>query len=200
MDKTSKLPPLVAYHRTTAKPFFEFNPEAERSYHSFAGTDGFYFTESPDDLSTMVFGRNKVKANVHINNPAPVETISSNIGDFSFGRINLTKVPGNMDSVRIIKDGKLELATERNGSKKYSKQELNKLAKQGNLFWMIDPEKISKSDAMIMKQYGYDGFVLRDVPGKPDQVVAIDKSQIDIVSFDDGSGEIINPKLQAESK
>jgi len=185
--------PITAFHRTTAEPFFEFK-KGDKSAHSYAGSEGIYFSRQSDDPRTIAFGANQVEASVYINNPAPVQTVTSSFDgrDFTFVRIDIDEVPADLDSIRTIKDG--DIAT----VKDLSKKELNKLVKSKNLFRMIDPERLFPEDVAAMKKAGFDGIEVPKGKDKPPQVVALDPSQIRVKSFREGGKVIDAPKPETK--
>lgn len=179
----------IAFHRTTADPFFEFKKEGT-STHSFAGSEGYYFTKDPEDPTTKVFGANLVEARVEITSPAPIQTTKSKLspGGVTFGRINLDRVPEDLSHVRYIENGELSLA------EGLSKRRLKLLAKKGELFRMINPERLSKDDVAVMKAHGFDGFNIKSKEGdKPAQIVAISTEQIKVKSFTKGGEKHFPP-------
>ena len=196
----AKLPegkPITAYHRTTASPFFDFK-KSDKSKHSYAGSEGIYFSRQSDDPSTIAFGANEVEASVYINNPVPLQTVTSSFDKkkITFARVDIDELPSNLDDIRTIKNGDLELVDD------LSKAELQKLIKSKNLFRMIDPEKLFPDDVAAIKKAGFDGIEVPKGKDKPAQIVALDASQVKVKKFKE-SGTVIDapqPEVKKLSK
>ena len=190
MRENEEAPGIVAYHATTADPFFEFNPDAPRSPHSFAGPEGIYFSGSETE-TPIVFGASTVKAKIDIRNPAKVEVMPKgpdNIlpGDYVVVRVDVTKLPKDSndynDLAYISENGSFE----RVNSDEMSKSEIKKLMKNGNLFHTINPERLFPKDIEILKEAGYDGIVVEgrgDTANVPNQIVALSADQVNVISF-----------------
>ena len=190
MKENEEAPGIVAYHATTADPFFEFNPDAPRSPHSFAGPEGIYFNASETE-TPIVFGASTVKAKIDIRNPAKVEVMPQgpdNIipGDYVVVRVDVTKLPKDSndynDLAYISENGSFE----RVNSDEMSKSEIKKLMKNGNLFHTINPERLFPKDIEILKEAGYDGIVVEgrgDTANVPNQIVALSADQVNVISF-----------------
>lgn len=191
MRENEEAPGIVAYHATTADPFFEFNPDAPRSPHSFAGPEGIYFNASETE-TPIAFGARTVKAKIDIRNPAKVEVMPQgpdNIipGDYVVVRVDVTKLPKDSndynDLAYISENGSFE----RVNSDEMSKSEIKKLMKNGNLFHTINPERLFPKDIEILKEAGYDGIVVEgrgDTSNVPNQIVALSADQVNVISFD----------------
>ena len=190
MKENEEAPGIVAYHATTADPFFEFNPDAPRSPHSFAGPEGIYFNASETE-TPIAFGARTVKAKIDIRNPAKVEVMPQgpdNIipGDYVVVRVDVTKLPKDSndynDLAYISENGSFE----RVNSDEMSKSEIKKLMKNGNLFHTINPERLFPKDIEILKEAGYDGIVVEgrgDTANVPNQIVALSADQVNVISF-----------------
>ena len=191
MKENEEAPGIVAYHATTADPFFEFNSDAPRSPHSFAGPEGIYFNASETE-TPIAFGARTVKAKIDIRNPAKVEVMPQgpdNIipGDYVVVRVDVTKLPKDSndynDLAYISENGSFE----RVNSDEMSKSEIKKLMKNGNLFHTINPERLFPKDIEILKEAGYDGIVVEgrgDTSNVPNQIVALSADQVNVISFD----------------
>lgn len=190
MKENEEAPGIVAYHATRADPFFEFNPDAPRSPHSFAGPEGIYFSASETE-TPIVFGASTVKAKIDIRNPAKVEVMPQgpdNIipGDYVVVRVDVTKLPKDSndynDLAYISENGSFE----RVNSDEMSKSEIKKLMKNGNLFHTINPERLFPKHIEILKEAGYDGIVVEgrgDTANVPNQIVALSADQVNVISF-----------------
>lgn len=189
LEQSAKLPegkPITAYHRTTASPFFDFK-KSDKSKHSYAGSEGIYFSRQSDDPSIIAFGANEVEASVYINNPVPLQTVTSSFDKkkITFARVDIDELPSNLDDIRTIKDGNLELVDD------LSKAELQKLIESKNLFRMIDPERLFPDDIAAIKKAGFDGIEVPKGKDKPAQIVALDASQVKVKKFKE-SGTVID--------
>jgi len=183
-------PGIVAYHATTADPFFEFNPDAPRSQHSFAGPEGIYFSASETE-TPIVFGASTVKAKIDIRNPAKVEVMPKgpdNIlpTDYVVVRVDVTKLPKDSNTYNDLAYISENGSFERVNSDEMSKSEIKKLMKNKNLFYTINPERLFPEDIKILKEAGYDGIVVEgrgDTSNVPNQIVALSADQVNVISF-----------------
>jgi hypothetical protein len=190
MRENEEAPGIVAYHATRADPFFEFNPDAPKSPHSFAGPEGIYFSASETE-TPIVFGASTVKAKIDIRNPAKVEVMPQgpdNIipTDYVVVRVDVTKLPKDSndynDLAYISENGSFE----RVNSNEMSKSKIKKLMKNGNLFHTINPERLFPKDIEILKEAGYDGIVVEGrghTTNVPNQIVALSADQVNVISF-----------------
>lgn len=185
----------VVFHRTTAEPFFDFI-ESPNSPHSHAGSEGFYFSRTADDETSVVFGGNVVEAKVDIKNPVPIQTVAmdTTAEGFTFGRVDLDYLPDDLGSVRFIDDaGQLQDVD------RLSKAEINSLLKKNKLFYQVNPERLFEEDIAVIRKAGYDGFKMDAQGDKPGQVVALSSDQIKVQSFTEGGNTHLPPSSGTRS-
>ena len=192
----------TVYHRTTSDEFFEFDQLAEKSKPSFAGPEGIYFSPNKNDPSNKAFGANVIEAKVNVERPAPLMEIRSEIGGdpITLGRIDLFEIPSNLSGIKFLDEKGFTQTVDGVGyqAKTYSKKDLELMLKNKNLFKTVDPERLFPGDVKLLKESGYDGFSLKSAAGKPDQLVALSKDQVSIVSFN-GKKPTSTPKTAITS-
>ena len=182
----SKGKTFTAYHRTTAEPFSKFNEThrgERKSKHSYAGTEGIYFSLKSNDESTNAFGANEAEVELTINNPVPIKTFTSSFDKKKTTRavIDITTeqdMPGmHTNDVYFEQDGELRAYD----FEKKPKQK--QLLKEGKLFVAFDPERIYLEPRSSMKKAGYDGIIVPEGLDIPAQIVILEPEQAKIKSF-----------------
>ena len=183
---TSKGKTFTAYHRTTAEPFAEFNEthrDERKSKHSYAGTEGIYFSPKSNDESTIAFGANEAEVELTINNPVPIKTFTSSFDKKKTTRavIAITTEQDmpkmHTDDVYFEQDGELRAYD----FEKKPKQK--QLLKEGKLFVAFDPERIYLEPRSAMKKAGYDGIIVPEGLDIPAQIVILEPKQAKVKSF-----------------
>ena len=194
---------LTAYHRTTAEPFSEFNETHlnKKSKHSYAGTEGIYFSPKSNDESTIAFGANEAKVELTINNPVPLKTFTG-----SFDRKKTTRAVIDITTEQDLpKMDTSDVYFEQDGELRaynFQKKPMQKrLLKEGKLFIAFDPERVDLESARAMKRAGYDGIIVPEGLDIPAQTVILEPKQAKIKSFTHlPTKEDITPKPKAEAK
>ena len=202
--------PILVYHRTTTPFEGEFKNVENKLGVSFAGNRGFYFSKDIEDPTTQIFGKHVIAANVDIKNPAPVYQVSFGQGDYLTPR-SVVKVDAKWlkENPNATKEGGITIADslddvvlgrtkERpNSFKEYEKQ-VQEAAKRGNLYVLIDPERLYDKQVKLLESKGYDGFnyIKPDAAtsSMPSQVVAFNPEQIKRVAA--GSAKDVRSKIE----
>lgn len=196
---------ITAFHRTRAEPFTEF-AKNRRSEYSFAGDQGLYFSRDLNDPTTSIFGTTVAKADVNIKKPAPIYQIpfgskyQNKQGELVDATAARTAIPVTASFItkhnEDINKGGYVIANSLDdviaGKFDYIKpltndtevEALKNSFKNGNVYKLVDPERISNFDAALLKEHNYDGFIYKkpqlNETGAPSQVVALDPSQVSI--------------------
>ena len=201
--------PVLVYHRTTTPFEGDFKNVKNRLGVSFAGDRGFYFSKDIEDPTTQIFGKHVIAANVDIKNPAPVYQVAFGQGDYltprSIIKVDAKWLKENPNATReggitiadSLDDVVLGKSKERpNSFKEYEKQ-VQDAAKKGNLYALIDPERLYDKQVKLLESKGYDGFnyVKPDAAtnSMPSQVVAFRPEQIKRVAA--GNAEDVKLKI-----
>lgn len=182
-------PPQRVFHRTTVKGIKEMK-KVGVSTHSFAGTEGFYFSKTIDEPSAQIFGKQVVTADVNVKNPAPLTIMGTGGGRRVRANIKLSSQEFNTfiksGGGGIIASPKGKTPTFSGPSVPLSTdppKEIRKYFNDHDVYKAVDPERISKSDAELLESRGYDGMDWEghDSVAAPAQVVALRPEQIEVV-------------------